>query len=719
MIAKEQRDELERYKEIVQRSRRYNEDNVRRYWEDTLFTFKTSLTPDIERMLIAIGKPPIEFNTQEAYLSRLLGEYSKQQPSIEVMAANDKDVHPEMIEFVEGAFRHALYDANKNSFQYAIYKEQLAGGFSACKIWTEYAPGLSYEQIIKFDKVYDPTMTGFDPLARCSHKGDGRYCFEIFPMSEKEFRVMYPNYKVEQFSFSRSLGGYDFSYEGQKENIVLVCQFYEKKAKPTRIAQLADGRVMPVKEYDKLVTMWKELELIEQPPKIIGEPRWANLERVVRTRFVENDVLEYVETDFRHLPIIFADGNSALIKENEKDSVYQMTKPYLYHAKGAQKLKNFAGQTLAGAMENLLNKKLFIAEESLPTNEDFLRSIIEPQSLGHIITKAFSDNNPSLPLPPPREVTQVPLPPEVSGAFQMVDGLMQMILGSYDASLGINNNQLSGVAIVEAATQSNAAAMPYLVANMQMLNQLAEVWIDLAPKYMTTPRTVPVVGRDDKRSYKQVNGEGQMKLKYGENALQVKVEAGVSFAVQKSKALTQIIGLMQVSPTFGEFMSSEEGLPILLDNIECRGADILKMGAEKWLQKRAQQQQQMMQMQQKAEQNNPAILAAQAKQKEIEMKTQVEQMGLQLKTIQMQHEQVMETAKLAIDQQRADTERLEVMIEAGDAEANRAIQKEKHDTENFHSATELAIKAAAQEHTHSKELVELEHKILGSTNNEQ
>ncbi len=702
VVAQEHQDKLEGLKESVQTSRRYNDENVKRYWEFTNSTYNSSLTPEMTRMLLALGNPPMEFNVGEAYLSRLIGEYSKQQPSIEVMAADEAKVDAQMIQLVEGNFRHALIDANKNSFQYDVYKEQLGGGFSAVKIWTDYKHPMSFDQVIKFAKCYDPTMTGFDPLARFSHKGDGAYAFEIFPMRESAFKQMYRDFNTKQFAFRRNIDGFDFSYMGQKENIILVCQFYEKKTKPVTICRLADGRTMRKKEYDKLVALWKESGLIEQPPKILNQRR-TEIETIVRYRFVENKVLEYVETDFKYLPIIFASGNSALIKANYSDAIKLMERPYLYHAKDAQKLKNFAGQTWAAAMENLLNKKLFIAEESLPTNEAFIDNIINPQALGHIITKSYLDNNPNMPLREPREVVQTPMPPEISNAFQMTDSLMQMILGSYDASLGINNNQLSGVAIVEAATQSNAAAMPYLVSNMQCLNQLALCYIDLLPKYIITPRTMPIIGRDDKRSFVDVNKPGGMKLSYDENALNVTVEAGVSFAVQKSKALQQIIGLMQASETFSQYMNSA-GLPTLLDNIECRGSDVLKNNVEEWQQQQAQQQQQM---QQQAMQNDPNIMKAKVAQQELELRAQ-----------KMQDEKVISAAKVGIEQQQADNERLRIMMEAGDAEADRLITKEKHDTENFHSATELAIKAAGQDHTHHKELTELQHKILEANKGE-
>ena len=81
-------------------------------------------------------------------------------------------------------------------------------------------------------------------------------------------------------------------------------------------------------------------------------------------------------------------------------------------------------------------------------------------------------------------------------AFTGSDSLIQNVLGSYDASLGINNNQLSGIAIVEGASQSNATAMPYIVGCLQGFQRVAQIYVDLMPKYFTTPRTIPILDEE-------------------------------------------------------------------------------------------------------------------------------------------------------------------------------------------------------------------------------
>ena len=80
----------------------------------------------------------------------------------------------------------------------------------------------------------------------------------------------------------------------------------------------------------------------------------------------------------------------------------------------------------------------------------------------------------------------------ITSTYKMLNPLVQNILGSYDAALGINDNQLSGVAIVEAASQSSATAMPYIVGCLQGFQRAAEVYVSLVPKYFVTPRSLPI-----------------------------------------------------------------------------------------------------------------------------------------------------------------------------------------------------------------------------------
>ena len=436
-IAKEHQERLPEIKKSIDQSYQYFKPNCDRYKEFTKFVFQSSMTTQDLNVLKSLGKPNIEFNILESYVSRLRGEFAKQQPSLQVRAADGVPINmitPEFqktIEVIEAHLRSIFFSATNDQLEYNIYSDLLAGGFSVVEIYTDYISEMSLEQNIVVDRVFDPTLCGFDPLARKSHKGDGRYCFQIYPKTKEEFEKEYGNKVTENMRFAKNVEGFTWSYRNEREEIVLLCDFYEKKKKKTKIYKLSAGQVVTKKQYEEILEAWEESGRLEQPPAIINE-RFSMLESIVRYRLCENDVLDYVETDFKHLPLVFFDGNSVMITESNNQQ--QMTRPYVYHAKGIQRLKNFAGQSLGNELENLVQHKFVVAKESIP--EEYLEAYQDVQKQSTLIYNHFLDRNaPEVQLPPPREVVRPPIPPEITNAFRLSDEMTQVILGTYDPSL--------------------------------------------------------------------------------------------------------------------------------------------------------------------------------------------------------------------------------------------------------------------------------------------
>ncbi len=691
-VAQRYQAQLERIKTSVRQTHDYFKPNYDRYNEFRRFVFESSLKEEDINLLMTLGKPQLEFNVLEAYISRLLGEFSKQEPSIEVCSDNEKDADPAMVEVVDQHLRHILFDSKNHHTKYEVYKDLLSGGFSVMKVKTDFANSMSFKQCIEFERAYDPTLCGFDPLAKDSHKGDGRFCFELYPMSKDDFKREYPDISLEQVNFHRDFAGFNWAYTNNTAEILIVADFYEKKKKRIKIVELQDGRVMTMKDYEELLSSWTDFT---QPPALIGKPRTTEIETICRYRLMDNKVLEYTETDFTFFPLVFVDGSSILIKNHNNGNVRQVTRPYVYHAKGAQRLKNFAGIALANEIENTIQHKFMVAKEALPKEQEFLEAYKDVQKASVVVYNSFYEEDPDKPIANPiREIQRASAPAEIINGFQGADSLIQNILGSYDASLGINNNQLSGMAIVEAASQSNAAAMPYIVGFLQGLQRVAQIIVNLIPKYYTTPRTIPVVDKEGKKSYTKINqkdGSG-VQMFYDENDLNVKVEAGVNFQVQKSRALQQIIGMMQASKPFADFMN-QKGLPVLLDNVEIRGIDQIKQMANEWMKEVAQQKQMEIQMQQQAMQNNPMMIKSQIEMAKVKQKGEESQ------------------AKIMLDMAKLQQAEKKMMADLEENQQTSAVQMVKADTERFVHTLDAKMKVMDQSHRHAKETIETHHKI--------
>ena len=704
-VTKDAENKLEEIKKDISSAHMYFRDNYRRFHDFKTYVFKTTITEDQDGFLTGTERPHLEFNIVEAYLSRLLGEFAMHEPSITAHPEEGVPISPEVLEIVEGHIRHILQEANKHGFSYDIYKDALGGGFSAAKVWTDYANPMSFNQQIFVGKCFDATLVGFDPMARERSKADGRFSVEIYPMIEEDFKRKWPDVDIKTMGYETDVEGFNWTYkDDQQQRFILVADYYGKIKKRTKIVRLADGRVMTIKDYKLMQEYWEKEQFIEQIPAVVGNPRWTELEVVCCYKLVKNKVLEYYETDYTYLPHVFFDGNSEILTRGVGNCSYQMTRPYIYNARGTQDLKNFAGQCWANYLENLTQAKYIIMKEAIPQEQAYIDMITNIQKAGTIVVNAYSENNPEKAIPNPiQPVVNPPAPPEIIGAFQAADPVTQTILGSFASNLGKNDNDLSGKAVIESSTIGNAASMPYVVGHLCGLTQVANIIVDLIPKYLVGPRSIPIVKMNGEKYMQKINQKGYPTINYNEKAIHVVVEAGVNFQVQKTQALQQLTALMQASPGWAEFMNSEKGLKIISKNLTIYGAEELQEAVEEFTQQRAQQQQQAMQMQQQMAQQDPRMLKAKADIAKVQMQSQ----EMQMKQEQQAIENQLNVAKLSIEKELADAKILEAEAKVSQAQIDSAVRLEESQTSLEIHSLDAASKLAEIQSRHHDNAVKL------------
>ena len=685
---------LKKVKKCVENSYQSFIQNFNRYNQFMKFVFKTSLTTDDLTKLDILQKPPLEFNILEAIVSRMRGEFAKHEPSISVRASEGVTVGEldekllATISVIEKHYRAIFNDAANDCMDYNFYTDLLAGGFSAAYIYTDYINEMSFNQNIKVKRVFDPTLIGFDPLARDSHKGDGTYCFQLIPKTREDFEEEFGEKLTKEMTFVRNtnLRSFNWSYQNQDRDIVLTAEFFYKVRKKEKLAKLSNGHTILHKHYERFMEIWNEQKFIEQAPIVI-EVRNTVIERIDRIIFCENKILKHDKTPYKYLPIVFIDGNSVNVRESDDNASVQVTRPLVYHAEGIQKLLNFAGQTVAAEIENMVQHKMIVAVESIP--KDYVDAYKNIQQMSNFVYNAYYEGKAEQPNPPPREVQRTPTPPIVENIFNGSSTISQTILGSYDGILGISDKQISGVAIQQGAMQSNAAGMPYLVGYIKGINRIAEIILDLIPKFYVTPRSIPIMEADGKRGYQIINNAenpDSVDMKYDPNGLQVKIEAGVSSAVQKQVALEQIIQMMQASEIFASFIN-RDGLETILDNLDIRGIDALKAQAVKFMEELKQKEQQ-------AAQNPPQDPMVQVQQQQVEAYHEIEMAKVEQQATKAQGEMAIQAAKVATEKQALEIKYMEVMAKLGIENKRIEMEMEKISSQDSKAAVETALDIA-------------------------
>ena len=651
-------------KEKVRDSYTFFSDTYSKYNEYRRFSLVHTLSDQDVSMLEAMGFPSTEFNIIEPYITALSGEMVEQDPAVSVESDDEAQVNPEVNELVEQHLRHTLCSPDTIPIKKQVIEEQLSGGRSIIKIATDYAGHKTFKQIIKFEKA-NPELCGFDPMAETAHKGDGEYCFECFPMLIAEFKELYKEVNIESFRFMRSEEGFSWSYKSGKEKYVVPCDFYVKKKKHAWIVELADGQVMEEKEYKAELEKWG---VFSQLPQVVDK-RKSKMEKIMRYRVIESKILEIEETPFSILPLIHVDGNSARIRSGDNGAVEEIIRPFFYNAIGAQRLKNLAGNVAANSLQGIVNHKFMVAKEALPKEEEYLSAYKDVQNASTLVYNAFYENNPNQAIPNPiMPIPKMPAPPEVLQTFMAADSLMQNTMGSYDSSVGrANNNQLSGIAMVQSQLSSTKAAMTYVQNYMLAIQRWAQEYVNLMPKFFVTPRTLPVMDKEGQKSYVKINKNPQQPdLMWDENALNIRVEAGANFKVQKQVALNQIIELSRANQAVGQFFSTK-GLPMIFDNMTMRGADEMKEAAKEWMAEQAQLAKQQQQMQQQQIENNPIVMRNKIDMAELEAKKQEHAQQAQI-----------DREKMALERQKLASQ---IMLETKKNQVKLAELKVKGDHE--------------------------------------
>ena len=630
LVAQKYQDQLDRLKKNVTDWHKYWRSNISRYTECREFLFKTAIGQNERGIADELQRPQLEVNVLETYVSHLVGEFSKQTPSPSVNPIGNDPQLADQAMVVEEHLRFIFSDSRPD--QICAFRNILSGGFSALEVTTEYISNTgndAFKQKLLIKKVLDDTQVGFDPRAKLSHKGDGQYCYKNIPKTKEELEDEIPGIDLSQVKFESSLmDGFPWYFTqpngNQTQKIVIVCDYFEKKRSYQWLYKCSDpthpdnNLVMTKDEYDEMMQKYIEIGPMIAPPVILEKSRRAK-DAIVHWQFTGDQVLLYEETDYDLLPIVFIDGDSALLNEG------QFTKPYIFHAIDTQKMKNVCAQSIMNDIENMRQTDVFIAKEAIPQEAELRLAWLNPQKASAALAyNYFSETNDGVTLPAPIVIQRQQVSAATIQIFQLLDQQIQRVLGSYDAQQGTQSD-MSGVAIENGAMQSNNAALPYIKNYIVGMNRVCEILVDLMPKYYTTLRTIPTIDQEGIKGYRIINDTQKnpvFKMEYDRNALEVEVLMDHNFEVQKSRFIQTVSQLMKISPTLNQFFSTD-GVPLILDNIQMKDIAKVKQQYQVWMQKQQQQQQQQQQMQMQMNpsvvQQNIANLKAQTDEKKIQV----------------------------------------------------------------------------------------------------
>lgn len=523
----------------------YFNDNITRGKEDANFVLRDQWTSIERNEFTRLFKPAMTFNKLYDPIKKILGEQRKNKPDLLVRSLTGKATQSQ-IDLISDLVRSISYQSQNDLVYQTAFRSALTMGYGAFQVCVDYETPLSFNQVIRYDIITDPTRCAWDPKALMPHKGDGNFCMRLYSYSEEEFYATYP-YVQNAVSYTDPRSLIDFQW--QTKGMIVVADFYRKEWHPLTILKLSDGNVVSEEEYEDIKKEFKKNKAIFDQSPIVGDmiknemptivsKRLTQDYRVMHYRLIHNQIIDFREWPSKHLPIIFVDGDSFYIEGK------QYTRSFCYDAKDAQRFVNYVGSEAAAEIKNRRREQWIGTPDNIIGYEQIWRN---PELQAGILLSKPDPKTGQLPQKlPPWELSQ-----SILTQYQRGTQDIREILGFSEVEQ-LQGRDISGKARKERKIEGSMSAYIFFDNSNQAFAQGGRVSLDLLPYvYGNDERYVNISKKDGSTQSVILNQkmpDGTIKNQLEKGDYDIEIDTGPSFAVQKEVALEFLQQTLQAYP---------------------------------------------------------------------------------------------------------------------------------------------------------------------------
>ena len=660
----------------------YFGENITRGKDDMNFVLRDQWSPIERSEFTRLFKPAMTFNKLYDATKKIAGEQRKNKPDLIVRSLTGKATQ-EQINLRADLVRTISYQSQNDLIYQSAFKSSLMMGFGSFQICLDYESPKSFNKVIRYDLISDPTRTAFDPTALKPHKGDGNYCARYYVFSRDEFFATYP-YVTNPVSYVDPYMLLDFQW--QTRDTITVCDYFVKEWFPVIIYKLSDGQVVNEVQLEKLRKDWKlQLSVTEETqevkkivkamePKIVAERQTQDY-RIMHYRMIRNQIIDFSEWPSKQLPIIFVDGDSYFIEGR------QYTRSFIHEARDAQKCVNYFGSEIAAEVKNRRREQWLGTPDNISGYEQDWRN---PELQMGILRAKPDPKTGQMPVKqPPWDLS-----PAIMQNFQRATQDIREILG-FSESEALQGRDISGKARRERKLEGSMSAYVYFDNMNQAVEQGGRVVNDLLPYIIgDDERTMVISKKDGKTQSVNINErdkDGTIKNDLGVGDFDVEIDSGPSFAVQKEIALEMFSETIQAFP---------QAFPLVAD-LWAGNLDIQQMDQVKERFKTLVPPQILA----KEEGKQPPPPQPNPQEEMMKMEMQFKQQEIQNKQAEVQ----VKMQKLKLEQEELELKKAEMFLKAQETENKATADVYKH---------QLDLRTAETVHGHNqhKTNMEYEHK---------
>lgn len=599
-------------------------DNQWQWPNDVLQTRGSSQGP------VVSARPCLTINKLPQHVKQITNEQRMNRPTIKVLPVDDKsDI--EMADVFNGVIRHIEYTSDADVAYDTACENQVTYGEGYLRILTEYCDDTSFDQEIKIGRIRNSFSVYMDPMIQDPAGADARWCFITDDMTKDEYERAYPKASPISTLTARGVGDSSINQWISETTVRVAEYFYIECEKATLNLYPGNQTALTGTPEDSLLRA------------MFGKPlrsRQSDRERVKWCKTNGYEILEESEWAGSFIPVVRVVGN-----EFEVDGQLYVS-GLVRNAKDAQRMYNYWCSQEA-EMLALAPKAPFIGYGGQFEGYEQQWKTANTQNWPYLEVNPDVTDGQGAVLPLPQRAQP---PMASSGLLQAKAGASEDIkstTGQYNASLGMTSNERSGKAILARQRESDVGTYHYADNLARAVRHIGRQLVDLIPKIYDTARVARILGEDGEPSTVKMNPDQEEPVKkiMGPGGVvvdkiynprvgkyDVRVITGPGYATKRQEALESMAQLLQGNPQLWQVAGD-----LFVKNMDWPGAQDLAKRLQKMLDPKVM-----------ADEDNPALVAA--NQQMEAMNAEMQQMFKMLQNVQ----QSMEAKEMHIKQFEAE-----------------------------------------------------------------
>lgn len=481
-------------------------------------------------------RPCFTINRMPQQIRQVTNDQRQNRPAIKVSPVDDKaDI--ETAKILQGIIRHIENDSNADVAYDTGFDGAVRKSFGFWRVITEYVSPRSFEQQIKIKAIRNAFSCYLDPSHKEPDGSDANWGFIFEDVPYEQFRAEYKKAKVSQRNEWQTFA--DQSPGWVTESTVRVAEYFYKDYQEIEIVLLSDGTVVEKSDLEKQFPdgLPEGIEIKDERTSTEPVIKWCKINGV--------DVLEKTDWLGRWIPLIPTYGD--IIDVNGR-VIYESL---IRHAKDAQFLYNLWRTTEAETIGLAPKAPWVIAEGQVTEENQHIWATANSKAHAYLPYSPKSINGEMIG-PPQRNAYEPPTQAITTAGMQASEDI-KSTTGIFDAALGQQSNETSGIAIQRRAHQSQTSNFHFVDNLTRSIRHTGRILVDLIPKVYDTARVARIIGEEGQEEVVKINQyfqeQGHLKMyDLSAGTYDVTVDTGPSFATKRQEAVASMIDLSQTSP---------------------------------------------------------------------------------------------------------------------------------------------------------------------------